>query len=122
MILSEKRKTEKYRKRLRLSYLIIFILSLWLIRKYNDFNYIETDKEMLEYDIINKDSEIFKLRYQVDSLSKPKEEVIIKEQVPVKIKRTVPDTTNQIPKVIKVISPYTDPEVLDIIKIEKDTL
>jgi hypothetical protein len=36
MILSERRKTEKYRKRLRLSYLIILILSLWLIRKYDD--------------------------------------------------------------------------------------
>jgi hypothetical protein len=116
MILSEKRKTEKYRKRLRLSYLIIFILSLWLIRKYNDFNYIETDKEMLEYDIINKDSEISKLKHQVDSLTKPKEEVVVKEPTPVRIKKSIQDTTKQIPKVI------SNPEVLDIIKSEKDTL
>jgi len=119
MILSERRKSEKYRKRLRLSYLIILILSLWLIRKYNDINYLYTDKEMLEHEVINKDSEMSKLRHQIDSLSNPKEEVIVKEQVPIKIKRTVSDTTKQIPKVI---SPYTDPEVLDIIKIEKDTL
>lgn len=110
MILNERRKAEKYRKRLRLSYLIILILSLWLIRKYNDFNYIETDKEMLEHDIINKDSEIFKLRNQIDSLSKPKkEEVIIKEPTPVRVKKIVQDTTKQLPKV-------------DIIKIETDTL
>jgi hypothetical protein len=118
MIGIDKKRIQKYRKRLNLSALIIFILSLWLIKKYNDTGYLETDKEMLEHDIIEKESEISKLKYQIDSLSKPKEEVIVKEQVPVKIKRTVPDTT----KVIKVISPYTDPEVLDIIKIEKDTL
>ena len=117
MILNERRKTEKYRKRLRLSYLIIFILSLWLIRKYNDLNYIETDKEMLEYDIINKDSEIFKLRNQIDSLSKPKEVVVVKDPTtPVRIKKSIQDTTKQIPKVIN------NPEVLDIIKSEKDTL
>ena len=116
MILSERRKSEKYRKRLRLSYSIILIFSLWLIRKYNDVNYLDSDKEMLEYEVINKDSEISKLRYQIDSLSKPKEEVIVKEKIPVKTRRIVQDTTKQIPKVIN------NPEVLDIIKSEKDTL
>jgi hypothetical protein len=110
MILSERRKTEKYRKRLRLSYLIILILSLWLIRKYNDTSYLVTDKEMLEYEVINKDSEISKLRYQVDSLSKTKEEVVVtKEPTPIRVKKVIQDTTKQLPKV-------------DIIKIETDTL
>ena len=110
MILSERRNTEKYRKRLRLSYLVILILSLWLIRKYDDVNYLESDKEMLEYDIIEKDSEISKLRHQIDSLSKPKEEVIIvKEPTPIRFKKIIQDTTKQLPKV-------------DIIKIETDTL
>lgn len=109
MILNERRKTEKYRKRLRLSYLIILILSLWLIRKYNDYNYLETDKEVLEYDIISKDSEIFKLKNQIDSLSKPKEEIIVKEPTPIRVKKIVQDTTKQLPKV-------------DIVKIETDTL
>jgi hypothetical protein len=110
MILSERRNTEKYRKRLRLSYLIILILSLWLIRKYNDTSYLVTDKEMLEYDIIEKESEISKLRYQIDSLSKPKEEVVVtKEPTPIRVKKVIQDTTKQLPKV-------------DIIKIETDTL
>ena len=110
MILSERRKTEKYRKRLRLSYLIILILSLWLIRKYDDVNYLDSDKEMLEYEVINKDSEISKLRYQVDSLSKTKEEVVVtKETTPIRVKKVIQDTTKQLPKV-------------DIIKIETDTL
>ena len=110
MILSERRKTEKYRKRLRLSYLIILILSLWLIRKYDDVNYLDSDKEMLEYEVINKDSEISKLIYQVDSLSKNKEEVVvIKEPTPIRVKKVIQDTTKQLPKV-------------DIIKIETDTL
>lgn len=109
MILNERRKTEKYRKRLRLSYLIILILSLWLIRNYNDYNYLETDKEVLEYDIISKDSEIFKLKNQIDSLSKPKEEIIAKEPTPIRVKKIVQDTTKQLPKV-------------DIVKIETDTL
>jgi hypothetical protein len=109
MILSERRKTEKYRKRLRLSYLIILILSLWLIRKYDDVNYLDSDKEMLEYEVINKESEISKLRYQIDSLSKPKEEVIItKEPTPIRVKKIIQDTTKQLPKVE--------------IKIETDTL
>jgi hypothetical protein len=100
MILSERRNTEKYRKRLRLSYLIILILSLWLIRKYNDTNYLVTDKEMLEYDIINKDSEMSKLKHQIDSLSKPKEEVIItKEPTPIRVKKIIQDTVKQLPKV-----------------------
>jgi hypothetical protein len=100
MILSERRNTEKYRKRLRLSYLIILILSLWLIRKYNDTNYLVTDKEMLEYDIINKDSEMSKLKHQIDSLSKPKEEVIVKETtVPPRVRKVIQDTTKQLPKV-----------------------
>ena len=116
MILSERRKSEKYRKRLRLSYSIILIFSLWLIRKYNDVNYLYSDKVILEHEVINKDSEISKLRYQIDSLSKPKEEVIVKEKIPVKTRRIVQDTTKQIPKVIN------NPEVLDIIKSEKDTL
>ena len=110
MILSERRKTEKYRKRLRLSYLIILILSLWLIRKYDDVNYLDSDKEMLEYEVINKDSEISKLIYQVDSLSKTKEEVVVtKEPTPIRVKKVIQDTTKQLPKV-------------DIIKIETDTL
>lgn len=102
MILNERRKTEKYRKRLRLSALIIVILSLWLIRKYDDVNYLETDKEMLEYEIMNKDSEISKLRNQIDSLSKSKEEevVVVKEPTPVRVKKTIQDTTtNKLPKV-----------------------
>jgi len=99
MILSERRKSEKYRKRLRLSYLIIFILSLWLIKKYNDTNYLHTDKEMLEHEVINKDSEMSKLRHQIDSLSKPKEEVIVEEKIPVKTRRIVQDTVKQFPKV-----------------------
>lgn len=100
MILSERRKTEKYRKRLRLSYLIILILSLWLIRKYNDTSYLVTDKEMLEYDIINKDSEMSKLKHQIDSLSKPKEEVIVKETtVPPRVRKVIQDTVKQLPKV-----------------------
>jgi len=110
MILSERRNTEKYRKRLRLSYLIILILSLWLIRKYDDVNYLDSDKEMLEYEVINKDSEISKLIYQVDSLSKNKEEVVVtKEPTPIRVKKIIQDTTKQLPKV-------------DIIKIETDTL
>jgi hypothetical protein len=118
MIVSERRKTEKYRKRLRISYLIIVILSLWLIRKYNDSNYFQDDKEMIEHEIVNKDSEISKLKHQVDSLTKSKEEVVVvKEPTPVRIKKSTQDTTTkQIPKIIN------DPEVLDIIKIEKDTL
>jgi hypothetical protein len=99
MIGIDKKRIQKYRKRLNLSALIIFILSLWLIKKYNDTGYLETDKEMLEHDIVEKESEISKLRYKVDSLSKPKEEVIVKEQVPVKIKRTTPDTIKQLPKI-----------------------
>jgi len=100
MILSERRNIEKYRKRLRLSYLIILILSLWLIRKYNDTSYLVTDKEMLEYDIINKDSEMSKLKHQIDSLSKPKEEVIItKEPTPIRVKKIIQDTVKQLPKV-----------------------
>jgi hypothetical protein len=100
MILSERRNTEKYRKRLRLSYLIILILSLWLIRKYNDTSYLVTDKEMLEYDIINKDSEMSKLKHQIDSLSKPKEEVIVKETtVPPRVRKVIQDTVKQLPKV-----------------------
>ena len=99
MIGIDKKRIQKYRKRLNLAALIIFILSLWLIKKYNDTGYLETDKEMLEHDIIEKESEISKLRYQLDSLSKPKEEVIVKEQVPVKIKRTIPDTIKQLPKI-----------------------
>ena len=100
MILSERRNIEKYRKRLRLSYLIILILSLWLIRKYNDTSYLVTDKEMLEYDIINKDSEMSKLKHQIDSLSKPKEEVIVKETtVPPRVRKVIQDTVKQLPKV-----------------------
>jgi len=99
MIGIDKKRIQKYRKRLNLAALIIFILSLWLIKKYNDTGYLETDKEMLEHEIIEKESEISKLRYQLDSLSKPKEEVIVKEQVPVKIKRTIPDTIKQLPKI-----------------------
>ena len=99
MIGIDKKRIQKYRKRLNLAALIIFILSLWLIKKYNDTGYLETDKEMLEHDIVEKESEISKLKYQIDSLSKPKEEVIVKEQVPVKIKRTAPDTIKQLPKI-----------------------
>lgn len=110
MILREERiKIKKYRRRLNLSMLVILILGLWLIRKYNDYNYLETDKEVLEYDIISKDSEIFKLKNQIDSLSKPKEEIIVKEPTPIRIKKVVQDTTKQLPKV-------------DIVKIETDTL
>jgi hypothetical protein len=49
MIGIDKKRIQKYRKRLNLAALIIFILSLWLIRKYNDVSYLETDKEMLEH-------------------------------------------------------------------------
>jgi hypothetical protein len=41
-----------------------------------------------------------KLKHQIDSLSKPKEEVIVKETtVPPRVRKVIQDTVKQLPKV-----------------------
>ena len=98
MLPRDRRIAEKYRKRMSMSVIIILILTFWLIRKYDDVSYLESDREMFEHELLDKDLEISKLENKIDSLSKPKE-IVVEEKLPVKTRRIVQDTIKQLPKV-----------------------
>ena len=80
MISNDKRIINKLKRRLGVSLIIVFVLIYWIIQKNSDLEYYRSDNEMFFYDMLEKDKEIEKLKFQLDSIKSNKDETVVKKE------------------------------------------
>lgn len=78
MLTKDKIKIHKLRRRLAFSYIIIFVLVVWLKNKFDDLSYYHQENTFLNYELINKEIYLKKLELKLKSEHKKKNVVIKK--------------------------------------------
>jgi hypothetical protein len=113
MILNEKRKINSLKRRLGYSVIVIFILIYWIIQKNYDIDYYESHIDMIFHENLEKDDEIQKLKYKLDSIEKQKLKEIDNNKFDLLINRKKSDKKEDTIKIVKYPPEQESNEPLD---------